>query len=397
MNIQRDIFPELEEHLNIRQATVITGIRRCGKTTLCRMLLEKIPSPNKLYIDLEKLSNRPDFEDPNYDNIILKLQSNYGLDFKNKVYLVLDEIQFIKNIPSVVKYLYDHYDIKFILTGSSSYYMKGLFRESLAGRKRIFDLFTLNFKEFLRFEHVKTGGTSFQADKFSITGYMRFNEYYEKFIRYGGFPEVVLSEKVKLKKEFLRDILDSYIKTDIRNFSDFESYAAIYKMLKIISSRIANKLEITNIARAVGVSKTMVSNYMELLEGTYFLKRVPVITKNPEREIKKTPKLYLHDNGLLNMLAEVSSGAQFENSVFNQLKHFGELNYYQLKTGREIDFILNDKTAFEVKEHCGDFDMKRLNRLSDNLKIPERKLIFRFPPPKEKELSREYIWGGDVR
>jgi predicted AAA+ superfamily ATPase len=401
------MLPELERHLNVRQASVITGIRRCGKTTLCKMLLDKIPSKNKLYIDLEKLSNRSDFEDTNYDNIILKLQKDYGLDFKSKVYLVLDEIQFIRNIPSVVKYLYDHYNIKFILTGSSSYYMKGLFRESLAGRKRIFELYTLSFGEFLRFKSQSAGNINFIEDKFFFSSYLRFSQYYEEFIRYGGFPEVVLAEDIHLKKEYLEDILDSYIKTDIKNFSDFENYAVIYKMLKVMASRAANKLEITNIANVVGVSKTTISNYLELLESSYFLKRVPVITKNPEREISKMPKLYLHDNGLLNALAEVGSGVQFENAIFNQLKHYGEINYYKLKTGREIDFILklpsgpfrhsSKRIAFEVKEHCGDFDVKRLNRLSDNLKIPVRKLIFRYPPPKEGQMSEEYVWGGDIR
>jgi len=70
---------------------------------------------------------------------------------KERVYLFLDEIQNLKNLPSVAKYLIDHYQVKFFLTGSVSFYLKNLFSESLSGRKVLFELFPLNFQEFLRF------------------------------------------------------------------------------------------------------------------------------------------------------------------------------------------------------------------------------------------------------
>jgi predicted AAA+ superfamily ATPase len=121
-----------------------------------------------------------------------------------------------------------------------------------------------------------------------------------------------------------------------------------------------------------------------------------VYSINPAREIIKTPKLFFQDNGLLNTLAEIGSGVQFENSVFNQLKHHGKLNYYSLKTGREIDFILDNKIAMEVKEHAGDFDIKRLNRLSSNISIKNNYMIFRYAPPNDFSSGTNFIWGGDI-
>ncbi|MCY7360881.1 MAG: DUF4143 domain-containing protein, partial [Ignavibacteria bacterium] len=126
---------------------------------------------------------------------------------------------------------------------------------------------------------------------------------------------------------------------------------------------------------------------------TYIIKRLPVLSNSPDKEISKTPKIYFHDNGFLNILSEVSGGVQFENSVFNQLKHSGELNYYALKTGNEIDFILNKKYSYEAKEYCGDFDLKRLQRLSKNIKISNNKLIFRYP---SEYMNEDYLWGGDI-
>jgi len=80
--------------------------------------------------------------------------SQQGTDFSQKVLIAIDEIQLVPNLPSVLKYLYDAYDIKFIVTGSSAYYIKNLFSESLAGRKKIFEIYPLNFGELLLFNNI---------------------------------------------------------------------------------------------------------------------------------------------------------------------------------------------------------------------------------------------------
>jgi hypothetical protein len=291
----------------------------------------------------------------------------------------------------------DNYPVKFILTGSSSYYLKNLFTESLAGRKKIFELYTLNFSEFLKIKGISTVEEYFTDKVFVKELYNHIKGFYDEYIQYGGFPEVVLSEKEKAKIDLLEDILDSYLSIDIKNFADFQSYSSIKKILRILSSRVGNKLDISKISQASGVSRTTVSNYIELFEGTYLIKRIPVLSNNPEREIVKAQKLYMHDNGLLNMLADVSSGVRFENSVFNQIKHFGKLNYYSLKTGQEIDFVLNGNIAFEAKEHIHEIDYKKLVNLSKNLKISKNYLFFRYPPLPVEINASHYLWGGDLR
>ncbi len=397
MFIERKILPELAEHLKMKQAMVITGIRRSGKTTLVNMLLDKVKSKNKAFIDLEVLSNRLLFDELNYDNILMNIKGLYDINFKERAYIAIDEIQYVKNIPSIVKYFYDHYNIKFILTGSSSYYIKNYFTESLFGRKTIFELYTLDFGEFLKFKNVRAGKDNFLKKRYFNVLYEQLKEYYREFIKFGGFPEVVLTENKKDKKLILKDILDSYVKKDIKTFIDFQEYSVVYKMMALLSSRVSNKLDYTKIANSAGVSKTMVASYVQLFEDTYYLKRINVIARNPDREIVKASKLYIQDNGLLNTLAEVSSGVQFENSVFNQLKHHGNLNYYSLKNGREIDFVLDKKHSFEVKEHSGEFDLRKLKALSSNIGVRDIRLIFLHPPSKNKPLLNYYLWGGDVR
>lgn len=126
----RLIYPALKEHLSKKQITIITGLRRTGKTTLVKKLLDDSVSNNKIYIDLERIDNRDLFSEKNYENIITAL-SLRGVDFKKKVMLAIDEVQLLPGIASVIKYLYDNYQIKFVITGSSSYYIKNLFSQPL--------------------------------------------------------------------------------------------------------------------------------------------------------------------------------------------------------------------------------------------------------------------------
>ena len=93
---------------------------------------------------MERLDQRAVFQESNYD-LVINFLRNRGLDSTQPMTVALDEIQYVPNLPSVVKYLLDNYQIKFLLTGSSSFYLKNYFTESLAGRKVVFEMFPLTF------------------------------------------------------------------------------------------------------------------------------------------------------------------------------------------------------------------------------------------------------------
>jgi predicted AAA+ superfamily ATPase len=392
MYLQRKIFSSLEDHIEKKQVTVITGMRRTGKTTLVKELLSRIKSENKLFIDLERMDNRVLFTEKNYDNIINSLGQR-GLNFNQKVFLALDEIQLVPEIVSVIKYLYDKYTIKFILTGSSSFYLKNLFSESLSGRKKIFELYTLNFSELLTFNDVSFKENVFYKKNFNPAEYERLKFYYEQYIIFGGFPEVVLSKKTEDKKDLLNDIISSYINVDIKTISDLRNSQNIFNLVKMLAGRTGTRLDYTKLSSLTGISRPTLYNYLYLLEQSFLITLVPVIAKNPDKEIVKAKKIFFNDNGILNVLSDISSGAKFENSVFNQLRHLGEINYYALKSGKEIDFILNKGFAFEVKETPSENDVKYLKNLSRQIKISKSRVIGRHPSPN----FDDFIWGGDIR
>jgi predicted AAA+ superfamily ATPase len=229
------------------------------------------------------------------------------------------------------------------------------------------------------------------------SGHGFFNAYYDEFIEYGGFPEVVLSDSLEVKKEMLKDIMNSYINIDVEKMSDFKKKEDFYKLVKILAGQVGSRIDYVKLSKIVGISDPTLKNYMKFLEDTYLIHRISVFTNSREKEITKAQKLYFSDTGLANILADLSGGAKFENTIFNQLKHFGEIRYYALKSGREIDFVLlkgkEDPVALEVKETPTHFDVESLIKISKVAGINKSMVIGKNKAPN----FVDYIWGGDIR
>ncbi|OYT11119.1 MAG: hypothetical protein B6I18_05525 [Bacteroidetes bacterium 4572_112] len=388
----RNKYPELERALEIKQIIAITGLRRIGKTTALKYLFEKVETTNKLFLDLEKLENRHIFNTSRYDDIIQSLEIE-GVDFDEKAYVFLDEIQLIKNIASFMKYVYDNYDVKFVVSGSSSYYMKGAFTESLAGRKRIFELWPLDFKEFLVFKGINTNLPIFDY-KFTNPHFIsKYNSLYREYIQFGGFPEVVLEKNRGEKLELLKDITNSYLKFDILFLSDFTNVDELYKLIKLLSARVGGKVDYTKLSNISGISRQKVKDYLLFLENTYFIKLVKPFVRNADREIALQKKLYFTDNGILNTFTNISGGAIFENAIANQLSLLGEIKYYAKRTGQEIDFIIDEQIAVEVKETPTASDYKTLQRRATSIGIDKTSLVGLNTPGNG---FSNFLYGGAI-
>ena len=391
MFYKRKIYKELLSHAQTPLVTVLTGMRRTGKTTLIQQLLLDIPNKNSLYLDLQRPDNRELFDEKNYEAINEAFIAR-GLKADEPMVIALDEIQLAPDSPGAIKYLSDHHKIKFIVTGSSSYYLKNLFSESLSGRKKLFELYPLDFGEFLTFKNISFSQTDWQKGTFNISEFNRLSSYYEEYIRFGGFPQVVLAESENDKKDLLLDIMSSYVNIDIRSLADFSDERNLYSLAKLLAGRIGNRVEYSKLSRLTGISRPTVTNYISFFEKTYLINTIPVYTKSVDREIVKSRKLYFCDTGLANTLAELSSGSQFENTLFNQLARIGQIQYFALKTGHEIDFILNDNLAIEAKETPLENDLTHLSHMAVNTKISNFRIIGRHKSPR----FTNYAWAGSI-
>ena len=389
----RPTFLALEAHLPKKQATVITGMRRVGKTTAIKYLLGKVTHTNKCYLDLERIEYRHLFNQPSYADIERGLVQ-LGIDFSKPAVIALDEIQLVKNLPSVIKSLYDTYGVKFLVSGSSSFYIKNHFAESLAGRKKIFELWPLDFREFLQFRgEYQPQIEAERGQKFLRTYYDRYAGAYEAYLQFGGFPEVVLAENDHDRQDYLSDIVNSYIELDIKLLSDFEMSDSLYKLLLLLASRSGNKVDFSKLSSIIGLNRHKVKDYISLLEHTYFVRLVKPLAKGIDKELTSQPKVYFSDTGLLNYLGKgLSSGQVFENAIANQLANMGEMNYFEKSRSLEIDFILDGKTAYEVKETPTPQHLNSLRYNAAAIDIPNFNLVGRYPPVG----FTEFIWGGNI-
>lgn len=373
MAIQRDIYKEIKPYFGSPEAIVITGMRRTGKTTLLRHIYAEVSSTNKLFIDLENTLNRKYFEEEDYERIRLNFEF-LGLNFKKKAYFFLDEIQLVKNVSSIVKYLKDNYQVKFFLTGSASFYLKNLFSESLAGRKYIFELFPLNFTEFLRLKEEKIKIPSIPAEM-SESVFRTFDRLYDEFLKFGGFPGVVAKEDFAEKKKALEDIFSSYFQLEVVQLGDFRKTSIVRDLMLLLMQRAGSRLDIQKLSSELGVSRPSVYEYLAFLEGTYFIHLIKPYSKSKDIEVRGSEKVYICDSGLLNNTIQVADGALFENNIFQLLRPRGKLNYYQKNKSREIDFILNGKEAYEVKLSPSVHDLFSLEKASKQVGIKDFKLV----------------------
>lgn len=369
----RFILEDIRPYFNSPEAIIVTGMRRTGKTTLLRLIYEQIDAPNKIFLDLENPLSRKYFDTDNYEGIKISLEF-LGLNFAQRPIVFLDEIQFVKRLPSIVKYFIDHYQVKFFMTGSASFYLKHLFSESLAGRKYIFELFPLNFREYLIFKDVSFKIPE-QAAAVSRPIFDQIAPLYEEYMTFGGFPGVVLKSSAEEKKRALDDIFSSFFQLEILQLGDFRKNEIVRDLILLLMQRLGSKLDVQKLSKELGVSRQTLNVYLAFLEGTYFIKTIRPFGKGRDTEIRKTPKVYICDTGLANHFARLDPGALFENSVFQNLRLRGNLNYYQKKNGREIDFILDQKQAYEVKITPQASDMKKLQELATELDLTDYAMI----------------------
>lgn len=385
MIYQRKLKKKILKYFDDDGAIVVTGMRRVGKTFLLHDIFSGLKTKNAVFLDLEKLENRAVFKERSDDAVLANLES-LGVKLfekeagrktqkEKRAFVFLDEIQRVRELPSIIKYFSDHYYVKFVVSGSSSYYLKNLFKESLSGRKVIFNLGPLDFGEFLVFRNKHNGKF---ASNFSeilkmntkMTA-LKCARDFEEYLSTGGFPQAVLEEDLEKRRKLWMDILESYLDIDVRSLSDFKQIDDLEHLIRVMPPRIGQKMDASKISREVGISRITAKNYLRFLKDTFVLSLVSPCSESPDREISVAPKMYFCDNGLGSVLAGVSDGQRLENAVYLQIAKQFDVNYYQRKTGAEIDFIADKKIGFEVKVFGTESDYRKVLRIGKSIGLSE--------------------------
>lgn len=373
---KRFLYNELIKYLEHKNALVVTGMRQVGKTTLLRQIFDELPQP-KLWFDLDNPLDQLFFEENDYHTVYKRLLSEAG-NPSGRLFVFLDEIQNYPPVTSIIKFLIDHYDTKFIVTGSSNFYLKNLFPESLSGRKFLFVLQPLSFREYLYFlgESETTAVSQFPDMSFQSRYYHeKYLFHYEQFMEYGGFPEVAVTADISLKRMVLRNIFTSFFEKDLRLLSDIKDIRELRDLILLLVPRTGNLLDMTRLANELGINRVKAYQLIEFLQGVFFLYLVPKYARSADRSVAGGKKVYFSDTGLLNIIGKVNEGQLFENTVANQLLQYGPLSFYNKQNTAEIDFILDQQIAVEVKKTGTTSDLAKLQHNAKRLGLSASYLV----------------------
>ncbi len=382
--IKRNIFDNIVPYLGSDNIIVLHGSRQVGKTYIMYLLRDYLDRKNKLtkYIDLED-SRLVDLLNNGLEEFLLYLQTEVGEYSENKkIYIFIDEIQYLENPSPFLKLIADHHkNIQLIVSGSSSFAIKSKFSDSLVGRTVDFEIFNLSFEEFLRFK-----GLKYKLNKLSKLHEKEVVKLYYEYIKYGGYPKIVLEKTIEKKEKYILQIIDTYIKKDIIDISNIKNIIKFNKFLKVLAEQSGQLLNVTSIAKTVGLAKQTVEEYLFILENTYIIKLLPPFSRSSKVEVSKAPKIFFYDTGLLQMLwlssfSNVNIGNIFETSVFTEIvKKYGveKVRFWRNKNQNEIDFILKQKKdilPIKVKESFHNFRKSALTPFLNKYNIKDFRVV----------------------
>ena len=356
---KRTIVSSIEQFLDSPDIIVLHGSRQVGKTSIMLYLIEHLKNLNydTFYIDLEDLRFTA-ILDSGAKNLFKYLEENSIIKNK-KLYLFIDEIQYLENPSNILKILHDHYSerIKLFISGSSTFAIKSKFKDSLVGRTINFEIFPLSFREYLLFK-----GSKIDISK-EISSSVTINELkdlYTDYIIYGGYPRIVLEKEIQKKEMLLQQIIDTYIRKDIRDIGDIRDIIKFNILLEILASQSGKIINVNELASTIRISRQTVEHYLFLLENTYVIRLVRPYSRNIRSELIKSPKVFLYDSGITSLLwmktfPNTILGNLFETSVFSELVKTTKksaLYFWRTKDKKEIDFILRKEdtlSPIEVK------------------------------------------------
>jgi len=359
--IKRNLLPQLKKHLNRKEISLITGPRQCGKTTLMTLLKASLQQKGHktLFLSLDFETDQPYFA--SQAALISKLQLELG---EQKGYVFIDEIQRKENAGLFLKGIYDRdLPYKFIVSGSGSLELKGKIHESLAGRKRLFELSTISFEELVNYktDYRYTG----KLHDFFVTEEDRLRELRMEYLNFGGYPRVILDMELQEKMRTIDEIYRSYLERDISYLMKVERLDAFRSLVRILASQVGQLINFSQLSTLLGINISTLKKYYYILKKTFIINEVTPFYTNIKKEIKKSPVCYFYDIGLRNyaiglfgnITVHDQAGFLFENMIFNILQErcmFSpvRINYWRTKNGAEVDFILNTGVAqlpMEVK------------------------------------------------
>ncbi len=381
MLYSRDVLSKIKKVIDREEFIILMGARQVGKTSLLILLKEFLDKKGRdsYYFNLE---NRE------YLNLLNKHPYNI-FEFlpksKTRQFVFIDEIQYLDDPANFLKLLYDEKrtDIKIIASGSSSFYIDKKFKDSLVGRKFLFEIYPLNFDEYIRFNN-QDDLLKLKNEKLTVWQRKKILSLWNDYLQYGAYPKVSLTADNEVKKILLEEIGASYIKKDIKE-AGIKNTDKYFSLLKIIAGQSGQLLNSKELANTLETAHKTIEEYLYVMKKSYQISVIKPFHKSIRKELVKMPKVYLNDVGLRNFFLNNYTtiekrddrGGYLENIVFREfLLKFGnveKIKFWRTQDKQEIDFVVDDE-AFEVKFSKNKINYKKYNKFIDA--YPEIKFDF---------------------
>ncbi len=358
--INRTISKDIKAHLSKKEITMIVGARQVGKTTLMTNLYNQVLQSGEKAIFLN-LDVEADVRFFTSQAILLdRLRLEFG---DKKGYVFIDEIQRKTDAGIFLKGIYDsNTPYKLIVSGSGSLELKEKIHESLAGRKRLFEMSPITFTEFSDFK-TDYKYTDRLTDFFHINQELSLR-LLKEYLNFGGYPRVILSLEQEEKKKIINEIFRSYAEKDIAYFLKVDRVESFELLLRLMAAQTGQIISYANLCRDSHISFPTLKKYLWYAKKTFTVNLITPYFKNDYKEIVKSPIVYFNDLGLRNSLLGVFGNLQekdysfaFQNFITNILLERNRwsnarIKFWRTTTGREVDFIIDEGakiTPIEVK------------------------------------------------
>lgn len=352
---------------------VITGVRRCGKSSLMQTICEELKSTGIkdeqiIYIDLDSRKNRNINKANDLDNLIETLST-----VDNHKYLFIDEIQNVDNFEEVVNGYRTDGGYSIFITGSNSYLLSGELATKLTGRYVEFELYTLSFDEY---EDIKR----FYNKPINPNPLVELNNY----ILEGGFPRTIQFDDLQTKRTYTESVVKEIFEKDIRRRVKIKNKEVFESVEHFIINNFGSTTSISSLQKALEkngmkITRNTVSNYIQTLVDAKILYECSRFDMKSKKSLSGEKKYYVSDLSFyfsLNTDNQINYGPVLENIIY----FYAKSHDYSISVGRigklECDFILRDhnmnysyvQVAYTIalSKQTEDREYKSLESIKDN-------------------------------
>lgn len=328
--IERKLLKILQEQCFKGKVILLLGARQVGKTTLLKKLVESV-HVETMWLNADEADVLNEFTVANTSTRLLQLVG------ANTKLAVIDEAQQIPDIGNKLKLLYDTKpELQIIATGSSAFDLLNQTGEPLTGRKRTYHLYPISYEEVV-------------AD----TNFLEARRTLETRLIFGSYPEVVTNPGHE--KEALLEIANSYLYKDILKLDGIRKAGQLEKLLQALAFQVGSEVNFHELSKTIGnIDSMTVEKYLDLLEKTYVIYKLPALSRNMRNELKKGKKYYFYDTGIRNVLISnfanmdmrFDKGALWENYLISErikanqyALSFPNTYFWRTHDQAEIDYI----------------------------------------------------------